>query len=1097
MSLIFVFVSCSNIFEQPNTSDPADTGLESGIGLVTISLGYARNILPVTVFDSYEFTFTRTGYTTVTETELTGISLAVGTWTLDVKAYKGTGEDKVLAATANQSITIQEGTQTVTITLTPAKTEGNGTFTYYIQIPTGTTVDELSLDDVALGGAVTSGGITTYSGAKTLSAGSYFLIINLTNAAGNEAGDFEAVWIYPDNETQYGTQANPKVFASTDFKTPHNNAAPINNVGTTITEYEGFAFNVTGTPASGNNRYATATQYATYTDSTGTYSNVIKIVPPAAGYTGWGGYAMSRPNINNSTVTISMDVFVQKSASYPNETVYLFWQSRTNWNADQAAMNTPLASDQFGKWITISQTFTTTANETIALMGSNSDTASESKGLLHSTIYIKNFIYYLNGNLIVGTPVPATGISLNKTTASIVVGNPETLIATFTPADATNKAVTWSSSNTAVATVSNTGVVTGLTAGKTTITATAADGGFKATCEVTVTVVPVTGLTLPPTLAVDLGSTGTLTAVVAPENASDKSYTWTSSDTDVASISGTGATVTITPVRGGTATITVKLGTFTRTCTVTVAAPPLTDFSLGTISTLTVGANARIALTTVPATAALPSDFSWSSSNDNIARVSQKGNVIATGYSSEETGLGTATITASGTINGEKVTKTVAVNTTIYSTVNLANLDPFYVTMQNTLGADVEIGQVFSGYASNIGSVITRNFNAFTPENDMKPPQYSWNGTAATGSASVSSTASNAASTTRKVHGHTLLWHNKTQIAQWMRQQVVLDSAEQLANRSDNTRRMEKYITDVITAFKGKVVGWDVINEAISGGGTPYTSHLRGNIVFTGTEEERQEKITDYYGTTTAFNTDDNSPWYTAVGPDYIYIAFKAARKAAIAMGEPALKLYANDYNLDTGADRCNTYVDMITSINNRWLNDPDYVTGTKLIDGIGMQAHFNTSDFNNGTFASNLKKFADNGIEIVITELDATTTSYYEWTGLRLTNHDGMVHWGDDVGRELTGEEYETRANKAKSPAMYLKQAQIYANAFNSFKTYKSAVKRITFWGLQDSASWRKEAYPLPFDGDAQTPKAKPAYYGIIDPNRILNPAQWLIDHP
>ena len=84
------------------------------------------------------------------------------------------------------------------------------------------------------------------------------------------------------------------------------------------------------------------------------------------------------------------------------------------------------------------------------------------------------------------TTIPITGVSLNKTSATLTVGGTETLIATVTPSNATNKAVTWTSSNTSVATVSN-GVITAKKAGAAVITATTTDGGYKANCTVTVT----------------------------------------------------------------------------------------------------------------------------------------------------------------------------------------------------------------------------------------------------------------------------------------------------------------------------------------------------------------------------------------------------------------------------------------------------------------------------------------------------------------------------------------------------------------------------------------------------------------------------------
>lgn len=83
------------------------------------------------------------------------------------------------------------------------------------------------------------------------------------------------------------------------------------------------------------------------------------------------------------------------------------------------------------------------------------------------------------------TAIPVTGVSLNKSTLALSIGGSETLTATVSPTDALNKTVAWTSSNSAVATVSSTGTVTPVNAGTCTITATTDDGNFKATCTVT------------------------------------------------------------------------------------------------------------------------------------------------------------------------------------------------------------------------------------------------------------------------------------------------------------------------------------------------------------------------------------------------------------------------------------------------------------------------------------------------------------------------------------------------------------------------------------------------------------------------------------
>lgn len=95
-------------------------------------------------------------------------------------------------------------------------------------------------------------------------------------------------------------------------------------------------------------------------------------------------------------------------------------------------------------------------------------------------------------------PIAVTGVSLNKISDSLEIGRTVQLTETIAPANATNKGVTWSSSNTSVATVSNTGLVSAKAEGSATITVTTADGGFTATCVITVTApVPVlTSITL-------------------------------------------------------------------------------------------------------------------------------------------------------------------------------------------------------------------------------------------------------------------------------------------------------------------------------------------------------------------------------------------------------------------------------------------------------------------------------------------------------------------------------------------------------------------------------------------------------------------------
>ena len=145
------------------------------------------------------------------------------------------------------------------------------------------------------------------------------------------------------------------------------------------------------------------------------------------------------------------------------------------------------------------------------------------------------------------------GVLLNRTSTTIFTGATETLTATVYPSDATNKAVTWTSSNTAVATVDANGTVTGIKAGTATITATTTDGGKTATCTVTVKT-PVAKVSLnKSSTTIFLGTSETLTATVYPTDATNKTLTWESSNTEVATVNENGV---VTVVALGTATIT-------------------------------------------------------------------------------------------------------------------------------------------------------------------------------------------------------------------------------------------------------------------------------------------------------------------------------------------------------------------------------------------------------------------------------------------------------------------------------------------------------------------------------------------------------------
>ena len=170
---------------------------------------------------------------------------------------------------------------------------------------------------------------------------------------------------------------------------------------------------------------------------------------------------------------------------------------------------------------------------------------------------------------------PVTGVSVTVESATIKAGETTQATAAVTPADADDTAVTWSSSDQAVATVDANGLVTGKAGGTATITATSTvDNTKSGSCTVTVIEaqgsIPVTGVTVTPaTTSVQVGKTRSLTATVAPANADNKTVTWRSSDEKVATVNANGV---VTGVAAGKATITATTadGNKTATCQVNV-----------------------------------------------------------------------------------------------------------------------------------------------------------------------------------------------------------------------------------------------------------------------------------------------------------------------------------------------------------------------------------------------------------------------------------------------------------------------------------------------------------------------------------------------
>ena len=222
--------------------------------------------------------------------------------------------------------------------------------------------------------------------------------------------------------------------------------------------------------------------------------------------------------------------------------------------------------------------------------------------------------------------IPVSSVTLNKTSLELVVGELVQLNATVNPSDATQKTITWSSSNQAVATVAG-GKVTAVSEGSSTITANA--GGKSATCSVTVKkkTVDVTSVVLNKTdLSLTEGDSETLVATIKPDDATDKTVIWSSSDATIVTVDKG----KVTAVKEGSATVAAKAGDKTATCKVSVTKKviPVTEISLDFESLTLVEGEEKVLVATVKPDDATDRAVTWSTSKSDVATV-ENGKVVA------------------------------------------------------------------------------------------------------------------------------------------------------------------------------------------------------------------------------------------------------------------------------------------------------------------------------------------------------------------------------------------------------------------------------------------------------------------------------------
>ena len=261
------------------------------------------------------------------------------------------------------------------------------------------------------------------------------------------------------------------------------------------------------------------------------------------------------------------------------------------------------------------------------------------------------------------------------------------------------------------------------------------------------------------------------------------------------------------------------------------------------------------------------------------------------------------------------------------------------------------------------------------------------------------------------VRGHVLVWHSQT--PGWFFKKGYDPDAEWV-DKETMLGRMENYIKNVMAVLDEEYpdvdfYAWDVVNEAFTDDGKPRKA---------GTYEESGE----YSGWVGVFG--DNS---------FIPYAFEYARKYA----RKGTKLYYNDFNEYMQGKR-NAIAEMATELHEKGV-----------LDGIGMQSHLDVRTGSDAfpsvnVYEAALKKFAETGVDVQITELDATLPK-----------------------------------NEPITPELLEAQAQYYSDIMDAIVKYKDNVSAVVFWGTTDDCSWRAWGSPLLFNEDYT---AKPCFKSIID---------------
>lgn len=253
------------------------------------------------------------------------------------------------------------------------------------------------------------------------------------------------------------------------------------------------------------------------------------------------------------------------------------------------------------------------------------------------------------------------------------------------------------------------------------------------------------------------------------------------------------------------------------------------------------------------------------------------------------------------------------------------------------------------------------------------------------------------------VVGHTLIWHS--QAPRWF----FTDNDGRDVSPEVLTERMKTHIQTVVKRYKGRVHGWDVVNEAILDDGS-----------------WRESKF------------------YQILGEDFIKLAFQFAHEA-----DPDAELYYNDYSM-AYPGKCEGVVKMVKKLQEQGVR----------VDGIGMQGHMNMEFPTYEAFEKSLLAFSALGVKVMITELDITVLPSPG------QNVGAEISLNYDYQKEINP--YTDGLPDSVATALHDR----YAGFFRLFLKHSDKISRVTLWGVTDAQSWRnywpvqgRTDYPLLFD--------------------------------